>query len=103
MKLKNARKKGYILENETVRFMKSLWCNFRRVGMSGQLEGLKGDFVWTENGKTYRGESKSGCNVPVWLYKTLEKDQNDFLVIKRDRKERLWVFTDKLVKDLVEA
>jgi|WetSurSiteA1Bulk_404760.scaffolds.fasta_scaffold24920_3 hypothetical protein len=94
----NNRRKGYSLENLTVNFMKGLCCNFKRVGMSGQLEGMKGDFTWVENGKTFRGESKSGGQVPVWLYKTLEKDKSDFLVVKRDRKEKLWVLTDEIMK-----
>lgn len=100
-KVKNTRAKGNSLEYETQRFMKDRLVNFTRVGMSGQLKGLKGDFEWTENGKIYRGEAKSGSQVPAWLYKTLLKDDCDFLVVKRDRQKILFVITEKLLEELL--
>lgn len=81
--------------------MKEKLVNFRRVGMSGQLEGLKGDFIWVEDGKEFRGESKCGGQVPVWLYKTLEKDNSQFLVVRRDRKPTLWILTQELLEELI--
>ena len=99
----NTRKKGYRLENEAVKFMQSLQCNFARIGMSGQLEGWKGDFHWIENDEHFRGEAKSGSQVPSSLYRWLEKDKSDFLVVKRDRKERLWVLRDKILEKLLRV
>jgi len=69
--------------------------------MSGQLKGIRGDFVWIENGKEFKGEAKSGKQVPKWLYKILEKDECEFLVVKRDRKKRLWIISDELLKELI--
>lgn len=97
----NTRAKGNLLEYETQKFMKKRLVNFRRVGMSGQLEGMKGDFEWVEGGRKFRGESKCGKQVPGWLYKTLEKDKSSFLVVRKDRKERLWVLTDALLEELL--
>lgn len=75
--------------------------NFRRCYMSGQLAGKKGDFEWIEAGITFRGEAKCGKQIPDTLYHWLEKDKNDFLIVKKDRKVRLWILTDKLMKELV--
>ena len=100
--MKNTRQKGNRLEFDTVNFMKALNVNFFRVGMSGQLEGMKGDFKWIESGVELQGEAKSGKQAPLWLYKTLEKDKSDFLVVKRDRKERLWVLKDSVLQQILK-
>ena len=98
----NTRKKGNRLEFETQRWMGDRQVNFRRRGMSGQLRGLKGDFEWIENGRRFIGEAKSGNQVPKTLYEWLGKDKSDFLVIRRDRKERLWIINDSLLKVLLK-
>ena len=96
----NTRAKAFKLENETAKFAREIGLNMKRTGMSGQLEGVKWDLQWTEEGKTYLGEAKSGKQVPQTLYNWLEKDNMSFLVLRRDRKERLWVLTDKLMSVL---
>ena len=97
---KGYRAKGRRLENEAITFAKSIKLNIKRTGMSGQLQGIKGDMQWIEEGKTYLGECKSGQQVPQTLYNWLEKDNMSFLVIKRDRKKRLWVLDEELLKVL---
>ena len=113
----NKRAKGNRLEFDTQQFFRNAVFNnhkfsLQRVGMSGQLQGLKGDFrlhqleydhhteIWLV-AESFLGEAKSGQAVPQKLYKWLEKDEMDFLVIRRDRKPRLWVLTDKVLKTLL--
>ena len=109
----NARGKGDRLEYAAVNWMNEKAPNsaFKRVGMSGQLGGLKGDFRWlilTDNGplspigKEFTGEAKSGSEVPKKLYKWLEKDGAKFLVLKRDGKPRLWVLTEEILERLLK-
>ena len=66
-------------------------CRFSRNGMSGMLEGLKGDFTWKLHFKKLRGEAKKGKKVPVTLYNWLEKDKSDFLIVARDHKPTLFI------------
>lgn len=68
-----------------------LRCRFRRVGMSGSLEGKKGDFEWSFHFRKLQGEAKKGKQVPLTLYNWLEKDDSDFLIIASDRKPTLFV------------
>jgi hypothetical protein len=98
----NTRDKGSKFEFEIQRWMKDRLINFRRITLSGQLYGEKGDCIWIENGKQFRGECKCGQQVPEWIYKTLEKDNNDFLVVRKDRKQRLWVLPDRLLELLLK-
>ena len=100
-KIKGLRAKGWRLEHSTEQFMKSHNANFKRVDMSGQLQ-VKADMLWIEGGKTFKGEAKNGNHVPAWLWKTLEKDDCDFLVVKRNHKPRLFVLTDKLLEKLLK-
>ena len=97
----NTRRKGNRLEFDTQKWMRERLANFKRIGMSGQLEGLKGDFQWVEGGEEFRGEAKSGKQVPKKIYDWLEKDDSQFLVVKRDRKRRLWILTDELLEKLL--
>ena len=107
-KVKNTRQKGNKLEFDTQRWMKERGEWFYRVGMSGQLEGMKGDFGWykgeDEDGEWgfSIGEAKAGNQVPKKLYDWLEKDDMDFLVVKRDRKKRLWIFDDETLEKLLK-
>jgi len=97
----NNRRKGSTFEFSIQNWMKAHKVNFFRIALSGQLAGLKGDFRWTESGKEFKGEAKCGKQIPSWLYKTLGTDECDFLVVKRDRKQRLWILTDALLEELL--
>jgi len=97
----NNRRKGSTFEFSIQNWMKAHAVNFFRIALSGQLAGLKGDFRWTESGEEFKGEAKCGKQVPSWLYKILKEDGCDFLVVKRDRKERLWILTDTLLEKLL--
>lgn len=78
-----------------------LRCKFFRNGMSGQLEGKKGDFTWQLHFKKLQGEAKKGAKVPKTLYKWLEKDNSDFLVIARDHKPTLFVIPAEHIEHLL--
>jgi len=97
----NNRAKGSNFEFDIQHWMKSRLVNFFRIALSGQLAGLKGDFRWTEGGTEFKGEAKCGKQVPSWMYTVLENDDCDFLIVKRDRKQRLWIITDKLLEKLL--
>lgn len=93
-----AKKKGdsfeYLIQKQIRELIEDLGlrCKFDRVGMSGQLDGKKGDFEWRFRfGRKLRGEAKKGKRVPVTLYNWLEKDSSDFLIISRDYKPTLLV------------
>lgn len=66
-------------------------CDFHRIGMSGMLRELKGDFRWRFKFRNFKGEAKKGKQVPLTLYNWLEKDEMDFLIVARDRKPTLVV------------
>ena len=78
-----------------------LTCRFSRNGMSGQLEGKKGDFTWKLHFKKLQGEAKKGKSVPKTLYKWLEKDNSDFLVVARDHKPTLFVIPMEHIEHLL--
>ena len=78
-----------------------LECHFSRNGMSGQLEGKKGDFTWKLPFKKLQGEAKKGKQVPLTLYNWLEKDGSDFLIIARDHKPTLVVLPLENIEHLL--
>jgi len=118
-KIKNTRAKGNRLEFQVQSWFKKKAKKyyspmfFKRVGMSGQLEGKKGDFEWEvgwfdcehegaiEIIETFRGEAKSGQMVSKKLWDWLKKDKSDFLIVKRDREPWLIVMTQKLLEALL--
>ena len=101
------RKKGDSFEFKIQRQMKEmiedlgLDCSFRRVGMSGMLRDLKGDFRWKLPFKTLQGEAKKGKQVPLTLYNWLEKDKSDFLIVARDHKPTLVVLPLEKIETLL--
>lgn len=93
----NRRRKGTDFEYDTQKWMRDRGVLFRRVGMSGGLKGIAGDFIWED----HLGEAKCGSQVPKKIYDWLKKDNAEFLAVRRDREQRLWVITDDLMEELL--
>lgn len=95
----NTRKKGYQMVNETINFMKKVWWRGKveHIGMSGQLEGKKGDLYLygreNYNRGFFRGEGKKGRQVNITkLIKWLEKDASHFLVLEPHGTKQKYIF-----------
>lgn len=111
MGLKNTRAKGNRIEREIVKELNSAGIGARRVGMSGQLSGQKGDVLAIIPAAKekyfddyfFQLEVKAKNKLPKWMVETLDKDKNDAVIYREDKTKRTLVVLDfKLFKEFLK-
>tara|TARA_R100001086_G_C11803867_1_gene249594 strand:+ start:691 stop:1020 length:330 start_codon:yes stop_codon:yes gene_type:complete len=96
-----SKRKGYVLEKEVVDFWKAQNVDCERVFGSGafkrfvkdldadvRLNGLKVECKRRKNGTGFKS-----------LYDWFDQDNSDLLVVRADRKERLYILKEPLMLD----
>lgn len=94
---KKSRDKGNREERKIREIFESAGIECKRVPLSGAVKGFKGDLLAEIGGETCKIEVKVRANGFKALYTFL--DDNDYLVVRADRKEPLIVMP---LKDYLE-
>lgn len=102
-KARNGRsvsRKGYVFENESVKFLRAGGLECSRVPLSGAGEE-KGDIRmkcgW---GQTLKGEAKRRGKLADWIVDAL--GEHDFLIMRQDRGDTLVMVRLALFRDLCQ-
>lgn len=97
---RSVSRKGYVLENQSVNYLKSRGLECSRVPLSGAGEE-KGDIrLKTGRGRRLKGEAKSRGTLAAWIVNAL--GEHDFLILKQDRGETLVMLRLPLFADLCQ-
>lgn len=99
---KRSRRKGSQFERDLVNWHKERGIPAKRVPLSGAAEGFKGDIVIGPEYKL-QAECKLRGNTGFnSIYNWLEKENNDLLFIRQDRKPSLVVMPIELYEKLIK-
>jgi hypothetical protein len=97
---RSVARKGYVLENASVNYLRGRGIDCSRVPLSGAGEE-KGDLrLKTGWDQVLKGECKSRGNLPAWIVNAL--GEHDFLVLKQDRGETLVMIRLPLFADCIQ-
>ena len=98
------KQRGYELEREVVGWAEEQGFDCRRIFGSGAYKEQLGDEFSGDivlNG--LRVEAKRRKNGFSVIYSAFEQDDSDIVVVRADRKERLWVLKDQLFVQLLKG
>lgn len=106
---KKSRDKGAAFEREIVNFWRSVGISCNRVPLSGASAHTSGDdyagdidlYAFGKDDAPIVGEAKIRANGFKTLYGWLGEG-NEFLILRRDRAERLYVVPERVMQRLVK-
>tara|TARA_R100001594_G_scaffold126931_1_gene164375 strand:- start:446 stop:787 length:342 start_codon:yes stop_codon:yes gene_type:complete len=102
--LRGNKQRGYVLEKEVQDVWTNLGANCKRVFGSGAFKKVGEEFegdVRLEGLKIECKRRKSGNGFKS-LYEWFEQDDADMLVVRADRKNRLYVLPEKLMIEMAQ-
>ncbi len=98
--MKKSRDKGGRVERDLVNLFKSWGLRAERVGVA-YASGHDVDVYKVGRDAPLCGESKARSNGFKQLYAWLDKDGADFLALKADRRETLFVVPERIMRELI--
>lgn len=101
---KPSRDKGARRERELVALFRSWGLEAYRVPLSGATEHSKGDVDCYKIGRDapFCGESKAKKGGFKQLYSWLEKDGADYLALRKDNAEWIFVLPERVMRELLQ-
>ena len=95
------KKRGYELEAETVKHWQGLGVDCKRVFASGAYKHLGDEFAGDLMLSGFTVECKRKKSGFKFLYDSLAQDDADFLVVRQDRAERLYIMSEETMETLL--
>lgn len=97
--MKGNKRRGYVLEHEVEQYWRNLGAECKRVFASGAYKRLGEDFEGDVQLEGHKIECKRRKDGFRELYKWLDQDDADLLVVRADRKKRLYILTEDLITE----